>query len=753
MNFKKLFLLIALACALAGAYYFDVGQYLNLSYFKAQQAEINHYVAVHHTLSLVLFFVIYVAVTALSIPGAALMTLVAGALFGLLEGLVLVSFASTLGATLAMLVSRTLLRDTIQQRFADAFKTVNAGIEKEGALYLFTLRLVPVVPFFVINLVMGLTNMPARTFFWVSQVGMLAGTAVYVNAGTQIANIESLSGILSPQLMGSFVLLGLFPLLAKRAMEMVKRRQVYKAYLKPKQFDEDLVVLGAGSGGLVTAYIAAMVKAKVTLIEKHQMGGDCLNTGCVPSKALIRSGKFMADVNRSADLGFRAANVEFDFADVMQRVQRVVQTIEPHDSVERYTGLGVNVVQGEGKITSPYTVEVNGHTITTRNIVVATGARPFVPPIKGIENIDYLTSDNVWNLQQQPKRLIVLGGGPIGCELTQSFARLGSKVTQVEMLPRLMTKEDEDVSLAVQQRFVNEGVDVRLNHRALEFVVRDGEKVLICENLCSQSKDKTVEIPFDEVLIAVGRAANTTGFGLEALGIETNANGTLAVNEYLQTRYPNIYAVGDVVGPYQFTHTSAHQAWYAAVNALFGKFKKFKVDYSVIPWATFTEPEVARVGINEQEAKQQGINVDVTRFDVAELDRAIADEEAHGFVKVLTAAGSDKILGATIVGEQAGDLIAEYVMAMKHNIGLNKILGTIHIYPTLAEMNKYAAGEWKKARKPEGLLGWVEAFFRWQRKDARGTLATEPRRYGSLGVQGGSSVKEAVGEGSELVVD
>lgn len=727
MNPKKIVLLIALACALAAAYHFDVGQYLNLEYFKAQQEQINQYVTANHVLSLGLFFVIYVAVTALSIPGAALMTLVAGALFGLLEGLILVSFASTLGATLAMLVSRTLLRDSIQKRFSEAFKTVNAGIEKEGALYLFTLRLVPVVPFFVINLVMGLTNMPARTFFWVSQVGMLAGTAVYVNAGTQIANIDSLSGILSPELMGSFVLLGIFPILAKRFMAMIKARQVYKGYDKPKQFDEDLVVLGAGSGGLVTSYIAAMVKAKVTLIEKHEMGGDCLNTGCVPSKAIIRSGKFMADVNRSADLGFRSANVEFNFSDIMKRVERVVKTIEPHDSIERYSDLGVNVVQGEGKITSPYTVEVNGHTITARNIVIATGARPFVPPIKGIDQIDYLTSDNVWNLQEQPKRLIVLGGGPIGCELTQSFARLGSNVTQVEMLPRLMIKEDEDVSVAVQERFKHEGVDVRVDHRALEFVIRDGEQILICDHKGSQ-----VEIPFDQVLIAVGRAANTTGFGLEQLGIEKAPNGTIAVNEYLQTQYPNIYAVGDVVGPYQFTHTSAHQAWYAAVNALFGKFKKFKVDYSVIPWATFTEPEVARVGINEQEAKEQGIDVEVTRFDVAELDRAIADEEAHGFVKVLTAAGKDKVLGVTIVGEQAGDLIAEYVLAMKHGIGLNKILGTIHIYPTLAEMNKYAAGEWKKARKPEGLLQWVEAFFRWRRKDQPGASANEPRRYGSL---------------------
>lgn len=723
MNKGKLLVLVILAVALSAIYYFDVSQYLSLEYFKQQQALVNDYVANNYLASAIGFLIGYVLVTALSIPGAAIMTLIAGAVFGLGVGLLIVSFASTIGATLAMLVSRILLRDTIQDRFSEQLKTINSGIEKEGAFYLFTLRLVPVVPFFVINLVMGLTNMPARTFFWVSQVGMLAGTAVFVNAGTQIAQIDSLSGILSPAIIGSFVLLGVFPIIAKRLLAGVKSRQVYKPYPKPKHFDEDLVVVGAGSGGLVTAYIAAVVKAKVTLIEKHQMGGDCLNTGCVPSKAIIRSGKFMHDVSRSSDLGFSSASVEFKFSDIMKRVQRIVETIEPHDSVERYSGLGVNVVEGEAKITSPYSVDVNGITITARNIVVATGARPFVPPIKGIDNISYLTSDNVWQLQDQPKRLIVLGGGPIGCELTQSFARLGSQVTQIEMLPRLMIREDEDVSLAVQERFAHEGINVLLNHKALEFKQQDGVKTLTCDNNGEQ-----VTIEFDEVLIAVGRAANTRGFGLEELGIETNPNGTMAINEYLQTKYSNIYGVGDVVGPYQFTHTSSHQAWYAAVNALFGKFKKFKVDYSVIPWATFTEPEVARVGINEQEAKEQNIAYEVTRFDVAELDRAIADEEAHGFIKVLTKPGKDKILGVTIVGEQAGDLIAEYVMAMKHNIGLNKILGTIHIYPTLSEMNKSVAGNWKNARKPEGLLNYVEKFFKWQRNDTNGA-----RHYGSLG--------------------
>ncbi len=712
MSKGKSFLGLIIIIAVAAFFYFDINQYMSLEYFKTQQAEVEQFVTANLIESILLFSLLYIATTALSLPGAALLTLIAGALFGLIVGLVIVSFASTIGATLALLVSRYFLRDSIQNKFSNQLKSINEGIEKEGAIYLFTLRLVPAIPFFVINLVMGVTKIPVKTFFFVSQVGMLAGTAVYVNAGTQLASLDSISGILSPGIIFSFVLLGLFPLIAKRLISLAKSKKVLKAYPKPKVFDEDIVVLGGGSAGLVTSYIAAAVKANVTLIEKHQMGGDCLNTGCVPSKALIRSGKFIADIKRSKDLGFESASVDFNFSDVMERVQRVVKTIEPHDSVERYTNLGVNVIQGEAKITSPYTVEVNGKTLTTRNIVIATGARPFVPPIKGIDAIDYLTSDNVWELREKPKRLIILGGGPIGCELSQTFSRLGSIVTQIESNTRIMAREDEDVSTLVEERFKKEEVNVLTRHTAVEFIVENGENTLICDN-----EGKVVRIPFDQVLFAVGRVANVTGFGLEELNIPTTNRRTVEVNEYLQTKFPNIYAAGDVAGPFQFTHTAAHQAWYAAVNALFGKFKKFKADYSVIPWATFTEPEVARVGLNEQEAKEQGIAYEVTKFDVAELDRAIADEEAHGFVKILTVPGKDKILGATIVGEQAGDLIAEYVMAMKHNLGLNKILGTIHIYPTLAEMNKYAAGEWKRAHKPEKVLNWLEKFHKWQRGD------------------------------------
>ena len=705
---KAVFLLI-LGALFTTFFVFDLSQYFSIDFFKAQQASIEQYFEANPWKTVIVFFLVYVAVTGLSLPGAAVMTLVAGAIFGLLWGTVIVSFASTLGATIAFLFSRFLFKETVQTKFAHHLTAINKGIEQDGPFYLFTLRLVPAFPFFVINLVMGLTPIKTLTFFWVSQVGMLAGTIVYVNAGTQIAQIDSLAGILSPGLIISFILLGIFPWIARAVTDRIKSYQVLKSYEKPKKFDRNLVVIGGGSAGLVTSYIAAVVNAKVTLIEKHKMGGDCLNTGCVPSKALIRSAKFVSQAKKANNLGIKDVSLNFDFADVMERVQRVIKTIEPHDSVERYSKLGVECINGEAWIKSPYEVEVNGQRITTRNIVVATGARPYIPDIPGLNESGFYTSDTIWELRKQPKRLLVLGGGPIGCELAQAFNRLGSQVTLVQSGERILLREDVEISELVQERFLNEGMSLKLNHRAQEVIIENGEKYLLCETSENQAR-----IAFDEILIAVGRQANVKGFGLEELGVKVSERRTVAVNEFLQTNFPNIYACGDVAGPFQFTHTAAHQAWYASVNALFSPFKRFKVDYSVIPWATFTDPEVARVGLNELEAKEKGIDYEVTVYGIDDLDRAIADEAAHGLVKVLTVPGKDKILGVTIVGEHAGDLIAEYVAAMRHGFGMNKILSTIHIYPTLAEANKFAAGEWKRNHKPEKLLAWVAKFHQWR---------------------------------------
>ncbi len=714
---NRILLVIFIAMLIAGFFYFDLNQIFSLQYLKDSLADFENFKAQNWLLTASIFLGIYIISTALSLPGAAILTIAAGALFGLIWGVVLVSFASSIGATLAFLVSRYLLQSTVQKRFGKRLDTINRGIEKEGAFYLFTLRLVPVFPFFLINLVMGLTKIKTVTFYWVSQLGMLLGTIVYVNAGTQLGQLQTLSGIASPDILISFTLLGVFPLIAKKILEVIQRRRVYKKWSKPKRFDRNLVVIGAGAGGLVSAYIAATVKAKVTLVEAHKMGGDCLNYGCVPSKALIKSAKVAHHIANAENFGLEPRKAQHSFKRVMARIHEVIKKIEPHDSVERYTNLGVEVLEGYATLKDPWTVSIKlndgtEQTLTTRSIVLATGAAPYVPPIEGIHNANYVTSDNLWEkfsvLDAAPKRLVILGGGPIGCELAQSFARLGSEVTQIEMADRVMLREDKEVSSYVQERLESEGVSLLLKHKAVRFEQEGDEHFIVTENDKGQTR-----VVYDELICAVNRAPRLEGYGLESLGIETDR--TIVTNDYLQTRFPNIYAVGDAAGPFQFTHTAAHQAWYGAVNALFGLFKKFKADYSVIPWTTFVDPEVARVGLNEQEAKEQGIAYEVSRYGIDDLDRAIAESADYGFIKVLTPPGKDKILGVTIVGEHAGDLLAEFVLAMKHNLGLNKILGTIHTYPTWNEANKYLAGEWKKAHKPEAALRWLERYHAWMR--------------------------------------
>ena len=715
MSKKKLWIVALLVALVAAFFAFDLGRFLSLGYLKSQQASFAALYAASPLLVIGAYALIYIAVFALALPVGAVMTLAGGALFGVVVGTVVVSFASSIGAVLAFLASRYVLRDSVQARFGSRLAEVDAGIQKDGAFYLIALRLIPAFPPAAINLMFGLTKMKAWTFYWASQLGMLAGTIVYVLAGTQLAKIDSLKGIVSPGLIGAFVLLGLLPLIAKKIVDAVKARQVYArwAKVKPKSFDRNLVVIGAGAAGLVTSYIAAAVKAKVSLVEAHKMGGDCLNYGCVPSKALIKTATLAKQIRHAKDYGIASASAQIDFAEVMERVARVVRAVEPHDSIERYTSLGVDVVTGRAKLLNPWTVEINNDdgsvlTLTTKSIVIATGAAPFVPPLPGLDEVGYLTSDTLWGLRELPPRLVVLGGGPIGCELAQSFARLGSEVTQIEMLPRIMIREDVEVSAYARQALEADGVQILTGHKALRCETRAEGKFIVVEAAGMEKR-----IAFDVLLCAVGRSARLTGFGLEELGIPVNR--TVQVNEYLETNYPNILAAGDVAGPYQFTHTAAHQAWYAAVNALFGTFKKFKADYAVIPWATFIDPEVARVGLNEQEAKEKGIAYEVTKYGIDDLDRAIADSAAHGWVKVLTVPGKDKILGVTIVGVHAGDLLAEYVLAMKHGLGLNKILGTIHTYPTLAEANKYAAGEWKRAHQPVKLLEWVAKFHTWRR--------------------------------------
>lgn len=710
---KKILIILALAALIVAYFAFGLGDYLTVEGIKQIADDVGGYYARNPVQVIALFFLVYVAVTAASLPGAAVMTLAAGALFGVLGGTIVVSFASTLGATLAFLASRYVLRDTIEARFGERLKAVNRGLERDGAFYLFTIRMIPLFPFFVVNLVMGLTRIRAWTYAWVSQVGMLLGTIVYVNAGTQLARIDSLAGIASPAVLISFALLGIAPWFAKAIIAWIKRRKVYAGFDKPKRFDRNLVVIGAGSAGLVSALIAATVKAKVTLVEADKMGGDCLNTGCVPSKALIKSAKVAEQMRRADRYGLEPTEPKVPFNRTIERVMGAIRAIEPNDSVERYEGLGVDVVDGYAKIVDPWRVEITCkdggvQRLTTRAIVIAAGADPIIPPIEGLEGSGFLTSDTMWDafaqMDEPPARVVVLGGGPIGCELSQALARLGSQVTQIEMEDRVLGREDTEVSALAKASLEASGVRVLTGHRA----ARIGKGQLVADH-----KNGDVTIPFDTLIVAVGRAARLRGYGLEQLGIDTER--TVVTDDFLATKFPNIYAAGDVAGPFQLTHVASHQAWFASVNALFGQFKRFKADYRVIPAVTFLDPEVARVGINESEAKEQGIDYEVTRFDLDDLDRAIAESETKGFVKVLTPPGKDTILGATIVGAHAGELLAEYVLAMKHKLGLNKILGTIHSYPTMAEANKFAAGEWKKKHKPEGLLNLVEKYHAWRR--------------------------------------
>jgi pyruvate/2-oxoglutarate dehydrogenase complex dihydrolipoamide dehydrogenase (E3) component/uncharacterized membrane protein YdjX (TVP38/TMEM64 family) len=712
---KHVVLLLLLAGVVALLVFGDVGQLLSLDNLKARRDEFRQLAIDQPVISSAVYFAIYVLVAALSLPGAAILTLGGGAIFGFGWGLLLVSFASTLGACCAFLAARWLLRDSIRQRFGDRLATIEQGIAKEGAFYLFTLRLIPAVPFFLVNLLGGLTPLRLLTFAWVSQIGMLPGTAVYVNAGTQIANINSLSGIVSPQLWLSFVLLAVFPFVSRAVLGSVKARQRLAAWRKPSRFDYNIVVIGAGAGGLVTSYIAAVLKARVLLVEKHEMGGDCLNTGCVPSKALIRTAKLVNQIAHSELYGVDAAQSTVRFDRVMDRVHQIIKAIEPHDSVERYTGLGVECAKGHAELLTPWEVRItaddgSSRVVSGKNIVLATGARPFVPALPGLQDSDYYTSDTIWSCREQPRRLVVLGGGPIGSELAQCFARLGSQVTQVDMAPRILPREDEEVSHFVMGRFREEGIEILAGQQAVRIEGVAGERRLILKSSAGETA-----VAFDKLLIAIGRVARTEGFGLEKLGIGLSPQKTIAVNEFLETDIPHIYVCGDAAGPYQFTHFAAHQAWYASVNALFKGLRRFAVDLRVIPAATYVDPEVARVGLNETEAKAKGIAYEVTTYGLDDLDRAIADSEAHGFVKVLTPPGKDKILGVTIVGSHAGELLAEWTLAMKHGLGLGKILGTIHAYPTWAESAKYAAGEYRRARQPVALLAWLQKFHAWRR--------------------------------------
>lgn len=696
---------LVLAAYVIRSGYLDELSFENL---KMRQLELQHWTRTHYTLAVFLYLLTYIGAAAVSLPVATVLSLAGGAVFGMLPGVLLASIGATAGGTLGFLASRFFLRDWVKARFPVRHEEFQKGIEREGSLYLITLRLTPVLPFWAINLVFGLTTMSTLVFSSVTFIGILPKLIFLVNAGGQLGEVQTLSGIMSLPVMLSLSALAIFPWLAKVALEYLRSAKIYRPFMRPSQFDYDVLVVGGGAAGLVSAYLAAALKAKVALIEKNRMGGDCLYTGCVPSKALIRSSQVAHLFRRGTEFGLQSVAPQVDFSRVFGRIQKIIEHIEPNDSVERYTGLGVDCLQGKAMIEDPFRVRLADRVITARNIIVATGATPIVPPIPGLMDVPHFTSETLWQLKESPGRVLVLGGGPIGCELAQAFNRLGCETSLIDKAPRLLGKEDPDVSEFILGTFRKEGIKVTLQSvvQRFEKLPTGGGKALL--------KNGQI-IHFDALILALGRKASVTGFGLENLQLPLRADGTLEVDECLRTRFHNVLACGDVTGPYQFTHAGSYQAGIAVLNALFAPFKYFYTDYSTMPWCTYVDPEVARLGMNETEAKAAGVEVDVHEYRMEHLDRAVCEGENRGFVKVLTEKDGSRILGVTIVGAHAGEIMAEFALAKRKNLTLNDILNTVHSYPTFAEANKFVAGIWRRRHTPARAMSFLTRFHAWRR--------------------------------------
>ena len=686
--------LLIIAAILFTVSWLDLHQLFTLSQLKQQQHTLQQLVAQNMFAASIIYFLCYVGMAGLAIPGALIMTLAGGALFGLLTGVLLVSFASSLGALIAFWAARFFLHDYIQSKYKDRLTVINDKIKQQGHWYLLFIRLVPAFPFFLVNVLMGLTPIRAGSYYLVSQIGMLPATIIYVNAGTELAKISSPQDILSWPLLISLTLLGLLPFITQGLVKLLTLKRLYAKWRKPKQFDYHTIVIGAGAAGLVSAYTSATLQAKVALIEQSEMGGDCLNTGCVPSKSILRTAKFVADLSRHQEFGIDEAHYKLQFSNIMRRVHNTVATIAPKDSIQRYSTLGVDCFSAEASLISPWQVELNQpakHTLTAKNIIVASGAQPAIPTITGLDEVDYYTSDSIWNLTTLPQELLIIGAGPIACELGLAFARLGTKVTLVNRGERILANEDHHAAQLLHDKLTQAGLRILNNFFSDEFSHQHDMKCLV-----GKHEGQSIRLNFTHLLLAVGRTANTAA--LAALDIDINQRGQIVTNQFMQTNYPNIYACGDVTSPLQYTHSASHQAWYAAFNALFRPLKQFKCALANIPRAIYTDPEIASLGITEQQAIEQGIKYQVTTLAMDDIDRAITDSATDGFVKVITADNSDKILGVCIVGEHASELIAEFVLAKTHNLGLNKILQTVHLYPTRSEINRLAAGKWRRSR-------------------------------------------------------
>lgn len=718
MRITRIVIGLAVIAWLFAYFTFDLGQYFTLAYFRSQHAAIHAQYAEQPWYAALVFIVIYIPVAATSLPGGALMTLAAGAFFGALWGTVVISIASTIAATITFLGSRFWFRDLIQNKFSDSLRLINSGIERDGALYLFLIRLTPLFPFFVVNVVMGLTPIPTLTFIWVSQIGMIPVTAILVNAGTEVAALDDLSGLLSPGLVASLIFCGVLPLLGRKLAAYLRSRRLLRRYAKPKQFDCNLICLGGSKAAIVAANAAASMKAKVMLIAPPTKPDGALVSGDALSKELVRCAQFLFETHRAHQRGIRSVRTSCDLADLVAEVQRRIADQQRY-AAEWCSKHGITCISGEPMIVSPYAVKVRDRTLTTRSIVIATGSRMSIPIIAGIEKTNYYTADTLLALRVPPRRLLVVGGGSSGCELAQLFARLGSQVTLIETQQRLLASEDADVSELLLCQFQREGIDVRLGCLAQEFTVTEDRKALLYSR--TGGAQRTPErVEFDELIVACGRIADTHDIGLEALGISVGDDGTVDVDEHLQTVYPNIYACGDVAAPFRFSHGAMSEASYAAFNALF-RLKRYKVNYSLMPWSALTDPEIARIGINEQEAATRAITHETAQYSYDESpDRLTATHEGEGLIKALTVPGKDKILGVTIVGPNASQLIAEFALAMAHGIGLSKMRATRHPYTGMGGVQRQATvpGWAMSGQEPIWLSRTLERFHTWQRGPA-----------------------------------
>lgn len=708
---QKYLILFLLILILILYYLFFPKEYLSLAFVKENINSIKNYVNYNYTTSALSYLIIYSLSSALAIPSALILTLSSGILFGLVPGILLTSLGSTLGAVLAFLISRYLFLDLFKSKFRNQYEQMDKEIKKNGNLHLLTLRLVPIFPFWLVNLLMGLSEISLWRYLFISFAGMIPATIVYVYAGLSLSSISELRDVISPSIFFSLLLLSILPYVLRAVVNYYLKKKLYRHYKKPRAFDYNLIIIGGGSAGLVTTFIARILKAKVAIIEKEKMGGDCLNTGCVPSKSLIKIAKIISYGKTPSSWGLKNINIDFSFEDIMNKIHSIIKEIEPHDSIVRYTQLGAECFLGQAQILSPWEVQIGEKIISAKYLVIATGARPIIPQIPGIESISPLTSENIWQLKKQPARLGILGGGVIAAELAQAFSRLGSSVFIIEESSRILSREDEDASGLIHEIFIKEGIKIYTSHTLKKCEKSGDEKIL----LCIDREGREISLVCDQLFIAIGRKATTSGFGLEKIKLDLNDNGSIKVNEYMQTSLPNIFACGDVAGPFNLTHAASHQAWHTTVNALLGFIKMFKINYSVLPVCTYTDPEIATVGYSKAELIKKSIPFEETIFPMKDLDRAIIEGETCGFVKVFTPPNSDKILGVVIISAEASTMILEFTLAMKHNLGLNKILNTIHAYPGMGEANKYLAGRWKQRKSRLNLLKALERFHTFSR--------------------------------------